>query len=99
MIMVTLDFKSRIEPALRPFLNQWNPKQEIILLADPDADSWIQKIHPDWGGAIPATLVVCGDQRAIAEKQFESYEELEAFVLDFVSKVQKTPKMCDKGAR
>jgi len=99
ILMVTLDFKSRIEPAVMPFLKKWDPKQEIILLADPDADNWIQKVHPTWGGAIPATVVVCGDQRAIAEKQFESYVELEAFILDFVSKVQKTPKMCDKGAR
>jgi len=99
MVMVTLDFRSRIEPAVLPFLSKWNPKQEIILLADPEVDNWIPKVHPNWGGSIPATLLVCGEQRALAEKQFESYEDLKAFVLDFVSKVQKTPKMCDKGAR
>jgi len=99
VIMVTLDFKSRIESAVLPFLNKWAPKQEIVLLADQDGDKWIPKVHQDWGGAIPATVVVCGEQRALAEKQFESYVDLESFVLDFVGKVQKTPKVCDKGAR
>ncbi len=31
-------------------------ERKVICSNDPDANSWIPKVHPDWMGAIPATI-------------------------------------------
>ena len=99
VIMVSLDFKSRLEKTLVPFLEKSPLKPEIALLADQDADSWIPQIHPNWEGTIPATVVIRGGQRSLFPEKFQSYEALESFVLNFVNKVQKATCMGSKGTR
>jgi len=82
VLLVSLDFKSQKEKRLRPFLTE-NPMQsEVALLADQDADTWIPRMHRDWDGAIPATMVIGPHKRAkgFHREKFEDYEELENFV-------------------
>ena len=98
--LVSLDFKSRLEKQFIPFLEKKQLKPEVILLADQDADNWIPKMHPDWEGTLPATVVLRGGRRALYPEQFENFEELEAFVLSFLKKtVQKVASVGSEGAR
>lgn len=99
VIMISLDFKSKLDKTLIPFLEKNQLKPEVALLADQDADSWIPKIHPNWEGAIPATVVIRGGQRSLFPEKFQNYEALESFVFDFVNKVQKATCMGSKGTR
>ncbi|MBK6933115.1 MAG: redoxin domain-containing protein [Saprospirales bacterium] len=99
VLLVSLDFKSRLEQKFIPFLEKHQLKPEVVLLADQDADNWIPKIHPDWQGALPATVVLRGGQRALFPEKFEHYEDLEAFVLNFVKSVRKATNMGCKGTR
>ena len=99
VILVSLDFKSQLEKRFLPFLEKRQLKPEIILLADQDADSWIPKVHPDWEGPIPATVVIRGDQRALFPDQFANYQQLETFVFDFVKKTGKAICLGSKGTR
>ena len=77
MIMVTLDFPKAYERQLIPFINKRNLRPEVVALADGDYDSWIDRVNPDWGGEIPATVIYRGKQRDFYATAFHSTDELE----------------------
>lgn len=54
-LYVTLDFKSQINSRVLPFLKK-QPLHEVLLLSSGNPDAWINRISPEWSGAIPATL-------------------------------------------
>jgi thiol-disulfide isomerase/thioredoxin len=56
LILVSLDDPGQMESRVKPFVKRNGIEGKVILLDDPDANSWIPKVHPDWMGAIPATL-------------------------------------------
>ncbi len=99
VLLVSLDFKSRLEKTVIPFLEKRRMKPEVVLLADQDADNWIPRVHPNWDGAIPATVVIRGGERALFPGQFENYEELEKFVFDFLKTVRKAAHVGCEGTR
>ncbi|MNS33235.1 hypothetical protein D3C72_653440 [compost metagenome] len=70
------------ETKLLPFVKEHNLKSEVLLLNDPDANTWINKVDSTWSGAIPATIIYKGDKRRFYEKSF-SFEELENEVKQF----------------
>jgi len=84
VILVSLDFSSQLESRLIPFIEENNLQSTVILLDDPDANSWIDKVSPEWSGAIPATVVKRGDKEAFYEKSFHSYEELQQIIQPFL---------------
>ena len=57
MILVSLDFKSQVENTVIPFLKENKIKSEVVLLSDPNANSWINKVNKDWTGSIPVTII------------------------------------------
>ncbi|MEO5569988.1 MAG: TlpA disulfide reductase family protein [Bacteroidia bacterium] len=78
VILVSLDFKRQLVTGLVPFVKEKNMKSKIVLLDEPDYNSWIDKIDKGWGGAIPATLVINNKKNVknFYEKEF-TFEELE----------------------
>jgi thiol-disulfide isomerase/thioredoxin len=82
MVLVSLDFKRQFNDRLIPFLEKNNVRSRVLLLDEPDYDSWIGKVDAYWGGAIPATLVIHpkSDYREFFEKEF-TYTELEKLIL------------------
>jgi thiol-disulfide isomerase/thioredoxin len=77
MILVSLDFPKMVESRLIPFIQKKKLQAEVVLLNDPDANRWIEKIAKEWTGAIPATIFYKKDKRAFYEKSFTE-EELES---------------------
>ena len=57
VLLVSLDFPSAAEKSLIPFIRDNDITADVILLDDPDANAWIDKVDPSWSGALPATLV------------------------------------------
>jgi len=57
VVLVSLDFKRQYADKLIPFIQKNNITARVLLLDEPDYNSWINKIDKSWGGAIPATLV------------------------------------------
>ena len=57
-------------------------KERVILLNEPDANSWIPQIDADWTGAIPATIIYSGQKRNFYEQSF-TFETLEKEVQQF----------------
>lgn len=79
VLLVSLDFVKQIESRLIPFIEKNKLTPEVVVLNDPDANTWINKVSPDWSGALPATLFFNRSFRAFYEKSFE-YEELETII-------------------
>ncbi len=74
VVFVSLDFvKDRDK--VEAFIKEKNIKEKVILLNEPDYDSWINKVNKDWSGAIPATLIIRQNKREFYEKSLD-YEEI-----------------------
>ena len=77
LLMVSMDFPEDIENKLKPFLKKRGLTATVVVLDDPDANSWIDKVYPKWSGAIPFTIIFNEDNRSYYEGGFESVEDLE----------------------
>jgi len=83
ILLVSLDFGSNVEKRLVKFLEKKGIHAEVIVLDDPDANSWIGKVNDDWDGALPATVIYKkGKEKFFARKV--SYSEL-AETIDQIS--------------
>lgn len=65
--LVSLDFPQHVDSKLLPFIREKHLLSEVLYLDDGKAHVWIPKVHPDWSGAIPATLIYQGDKRTFIE--------------------------------
>ncbi|MFC6096248.1 TlpA disulfide reductase family protein [Flavobacterium qiangtangense] len=83
VLLVSIDFPKMAESKLLPFIKEKNLKSDVVLLNDPDANSWINKVDSTWSGAIPATVIYKKDKHQFYEKSF-TYEELETEVKKFL---------------
>lgn len=79
VILISLDFEKHLQSRLIPFIEKNNLTPEVILLNDPDANSWIDKVSPEWSGALPATLIYNRHFRGFYEQSF-TYNELEQII-------------------
>ena len=77
LLMVSMDFPEDIESKLKPFLKKRGLTAKVVVLDDPDANSWIDKVYLNWSGAIPFTIIFNEDNRSYYEGGFESVEDLE----------------------
>lgn len=80
IILVSLDFPEDIETKLKPFLKEREISSKVVLLDDPDANSWIDKVDPNWSGAIPFTIVFNNEKRSYHERVFENTKDLESII-------------------
>ena len=76
VLLVSLDFPKDIETKLKPFLEKKGISSNVVLLDDPDANSWINKINPNWFGAIPYTIIFNNEKRSYHERAFENLQDL-----------------------
>ncbi|MFN8348429.1 MAG: TlpA disulfide reductase family protein [Spirosomataceae bacterium] len=67
IILISMDFAKELNTRVVPFVNQRKLKSTVWLLNEPDANSWIDKVSPEWSGAIPATLLINNQK---SKKQF-----------------------------
>ena len=71
VLLVSHDFVNHIDSRLIPFIEKHKLTPEVIVLNDPDANSWIDKVSPDWTGALPATLIFNRHFRKFYEQEFD----------------------------
>ncbi len=74
VILVSLDFPSQIENKLKPYLKKNKIKSKVILLDDSKMNTWVPKVSEDWGGGIPATLIVNSSNYNFYPKSFNKEE-------------------------
>lgn len=77
MILISLDFKSKLKTEVEPLVKRMKLKSEVFLLDEKNQQTYIERIDPNWSGALPATLFVhqARDKRQFFEQEF-SYEDL-----------------------
>ncbi|QDO94561.1 TlpA family protein disulfide reductase [Formosa sediminum] len=77
VLLVSMDFPENITSELLPFLNEKKITSKVVMLDDPDANTWIDKIDPNWSGAIPFTIIFNKNKRTFHERAFKNLEDLE----------------------
>ncbi|RXM45087.1 TlpA disulfide reductase family protein [Flavobacterium sp. YO64] len=75
VLLVSLDFKSKLNSNVIPFVKRKNLKNEVFLLNEGSPQEFIDRIDPSWSGSIPATLFIKNDKRKFVESEF-TYEQL-----------------------
>ena len=85
VILVSFDFVEQLAKA-RQFAQKKNLQSTLYLLDETDYNSFIDKIDPQWSGAIPATLMLDNrtNKRAFYEKEFKEHE-LEKTFAQFIN--------------
>jgi len=79
LIFISLDDGRRPE-RVTDFMKKRNITSPVYLLNDVDYNQWIDKVDPEWSGAIPATLFVKPNGvRSFFEGEM-SYEELKTMI-------------------
>jgi thiol-disulfide isomerase/thioredoxin len=79
VLLVSLDFPNQIDSRLIPFIEKNRIRSKVLVLDDPDANTWINRVDPEWSGSIPATLIYNHSGRTFREGVF-TYEELREIV-------------------
>lgn len=84
LILVSLDFIKQLEKRVIPFIKENNLKGNVVLMGDPDQNTWIPKVNANWSGAIPATVIYNKNNREFYEQSF-TYSELETELLKILN--------------
>ena len=81
VILVSMDAVEDLEKRVKPFVQKRSLKSRLLLLDEPDGNTWIYKLEPKWSGAIPATILFNNHRKQyfFAEKEFKE-EELQALI-------------------
>ncbi len=79
VLLICMDFKSKLKERVIPFIKKNGLVSEVLLLNEPDYNSWIDKIDKSWSGSIPATLILKGSttNKKFYEQTFE-YTQLKS---------------------
>jgi len=75
VLLVSVDFKSKLNSGVIPFVKRKNLKSEVFLLNESSPQEYIDRIDPSWSGSIPATIFIKNDKRKFVESEF-TYEQL-----------------------
>jgi len=70
VLLISVDFKSKLQKEVIPFVVKNQLKAEVFLLNETDQQKYIERVDPKWTGAIPATLFVKHKTRRFYEQEF-----------------------------
>jgi hypothetical protein len=85
VLLVSMDFKKAYSKSLIPYIKKNNITTPVVLLDEPDGNTFIDKVDPAWSGAIPATVIFNKEKRQFFEKEFheeELYKLVESFLTE-----------------
>jgi thiol-disulfide isomerase/thioredoxin len=80
VVLLSLDFAKDVDTKLLKFVNTKQLQPEVIALTDGKYGEWIDKVSPEWSGAIPVTYIYKNTNKLFHDTQYVSYEELFASV-------------------
>lgn len=58
VLLVSMDDVKTLNNKVKPFVKQRRLKSKVVLLNEPDLNTWVDKLVPEWSGALPMTLIV-----------------------------------------
>ncbi|QJX48757.1 TlpA family protein disulfide reductase [Hymenobacter taeanensis] len=85
VLLVSMDYASQLDKKVKPFVAKRGLKSEVVLLNEPDPNSWMDKVDSRWTGAIPFTILVnsAKKKRATFEQELTAAElnkQVQAFM-------------------
>lgn len=84
VVLVNLDAASLLKKKVQPFIAKKGIRSsQVVLLDETDYNAWIDKVSPNWSGAIPFTLIINAKQKKEFERPFTKTElmaELKPFI-------------------
>jgi thiol-disulfide isomerase/thioredoxin len=83
VIFVSVDAEKRWESNLDPFLERHQLQAEVWGITADKPFDWIDQITTEWSGAIPATIMLLGEEFAFYEKSFnraELHKNIRSFI-------------------
>ncbi len=72
VVFVSVDDEKRRATTLQPFLNKRSIRGEVWSLDNGYPFDWIDRIEPQWSGAIPATIFILGEKRLFYEEELNA---------------------------
>lgn len=77
VILMSLDFKSKLKTDVIPFVAKHQIKSEVYVVNETDQQKMIDRVDKKWSGALPATLILNTSKkvRSFHERTF-TYEQL-----------------------
>jgi thiol-disulfide isomerase/thioredoxin len=79
ILMVSVDFISKLDKQVKPFVKRHRIKNEVFLLNENNQQQYIDRVDKSWAGTIPATLFVYKGTRKFMEQTFSYAELLDAY--------------------
>ncbi|HET8861004.1 TlpA disulfide reductase family protein [Marivirga sp.] len=73
-IYMSIDFSENAAKAEKFAIKKGLNPEGLYLIDDVDYNSWIDKVSPEWSGAIPATLIIKNGKKYFYEKEFHEGE-------------------------
>lgn len=71
MYFVSLDDVEILDSRVKPFVKKKGLKGMVLLLDETDQNAFINKVDPQWSGAIPTTIILTGKERKMIEGKME----------------------------
>lgn len=82
VILVSLDFPDERDSKVAPFIQRKGIDIPVMIMDEPDPNSWMPKVDKTWTGAIPATLIWNKKKRKFYEQPMsrdELYQAINQF--------------------
>lgn len=78
VILISIDFKSKLAKVVKPFVLKNGLKSEVFLLNEKSEQEFIDRVSKKWSGVLPSTLVInpLKGTRNFYEQEF-TFDELE----------------------
>ena len=87
ILLVSTDMRKDLNTRVKDFVSTKKLKQQVLFMNEINANKWIDKVSPDWSGAIPGTWFVNGNSGVNYFKEGElSLEELQKLISTHISK-------------
>ena len=72
VVFVSVDDEQRRATALEPFLERRTLQGEVWSLENGYPYDWIDRIEPEWSGAIPASIFIVGSKKRFFEQELDA---------------------------
>lgn len=76
VFLISLDFAKDVDTKLLDFVNTRQLQPDVVALTDGKYGDWIDKVSPEWSGAIPVTYIYKNSTNFFHDTQYDSYEDL-----------------------
>ncbi len=84
IVLVSLDFPKDVDTKLVSFVKENQIEDKVVVLLDGKYNDWIDKVSPEWSGAIPATYIFNQDRNDLFQGAFENTSELVEVIEPFL---------------